>query len=231
MERTNYFLSRDDALRLFKDKPAAVSDLTDLPSKKSDELKQSKKSKASRDKEVAANLKLRSWDAKKVRSTVRCIHCCKPRCIFSNELNGLYYQAAKELKQKLESLSGGYSCGDLIFDDDHPTSKVISQRQQFTCKGTVETAYYNIEGRSFKTKPVCIHCGEYGGSEFLYQQKLLEEKNKSNGKKCYPICIDCIEQGKNVISYAKLKTNVQQKRKEDESIKIAAAAAKRAKKD
>ena len=55
----------------------------------------------------------------------------------------------------MESISG-YSCGDLLFDEDHEISKVIAQRQQLTYESRVEVAYYNVDGRSFKTTPVCI---------------------------------------------------------------------------
>lgn len=93
--------------------------------------------KATRDKEVAQKLDLRSWDPKKVRSVVRCFHCNKPRCIFSKEMNTVYYQVSKLLKQRIKSISG-YSCGDLLFDDDDEISNVIAQRQQLTCESRVE---------------------------------------------------------------------------------------------
>jgi hypothetical protein len=228
-QRMNHFLCHNEALRIFGDKPCATSDLTDLPSKKADESKEAEKAKANRDKEVAKQQELRSWEAKKVRCVVRCFNCNKLRCIYSKELNTEYFKAAKELKLKMESHSG-YSCGDLIFDGDHPISQVISIRQQFTCQSKVETSYYNVDGRSFKTTPVCIHCGETGGGEFLYQQTELEVRNKKGGKKCYPICIDCLGEGKQIMHYSKSKANQQQKRKENVSNKTVAAA-KRAKKD
>lgn len=137
LNEKNHFLSRDDALRLFANNTSAVSDLTDLPSKKVDELKEAQKMKATRDKEVAQKLDLRSWDPKKVRSVVRCFHCNKPRCIFSKEMNTVYYQVSKLLKQRIKSISG-YSCGDLLFDDDDEISNVIAQRQQLTCESRVE---------------------------------------------------------------------------------------------
>jgi hypothetical protein len=173
-------------------------------------------------------LKLRSWDAKKVRSVVICFSCNKPHCIFSNEINDACNDAAAELEKKMESLVG-YTCGDLIFDDDHPVSQVIAQRKHLDCETKVETAYFNVEGRKFKTVPVCIYCGETGTKDFLYQQLQLELHNKTVGKKCYPICVDCLEDGKKVVYYSKSKTNEQQKRKES-AAKKTAGANKRAKK-
>jgi hypothetical protein len=58
----------------------------------------------------------------------------------------------------------------------------------------------------------------------------LEVRNKTGGKKCYPICIDCLGEGKQIMYYSKSKANQQQKRKENISNKTVAAA-KRAKKD
>ena len=99
-----------------------------------------------------------------------CFHCNKPRCIFSHEVNTEYFEAAKILRRTMESISG-YSCGDLIFnDDDDPVSEVLAQRQNLTCKSKVEIAYYNVEGRKFETVPVCIYCGEKGSSDILLQQ-------------------------------------------------------------
>eukprot|EP00956_Cyclotella_meneghiniana_P041453 scaffold227870_cov37-Cyclotella_meneghiniana.AAC.2 len=222
-QRNNHFLSRDEALRLFEGKPKAVTDLTDLPSKAMDEAKHDQKEKGNRDKEVNIRLKLRSWDHKKVRSTVICFHCNKPRCIFSRELDDEYYAAAKVLKRTMESISG-YSCGDLIFDDNDPISDVLAQRQNLTCESKVETAYYNVDGRSsFVTVPVCIHCGERGSSDFLLQQSELEARNKTGGKQCYPICIECLEDGRNPVPRSN-NANKSQKRKEDRASKTAEAA-------
>ena len=51
----------------------------------------------------------------------------------------------------------------------------------------------------------------------------METHNKSGGKKCYTMCINCLRGGKKVVHYAKSKTNEQQKRKEDASKKTAEA--------
>lgn len=67
---------------------------------------------------------------------------------------------ALQLQQKLEAIDFRYSCGDLVFDDDHPVSKVIGQRQNLTCESAVEKAYFNHKERALKLQDVCIHCGE-----------------------------------------------------------------------
>ena len=116
----------------------------------------------------------------------------------------------------------------MIFPDDNPTAKIIAQRINLTCESMIEKSYYNVEGRDLKTVPICIHCGEKGGSDFLFQQTELENKNKTGGKKCYPICELCLNEGKKVVTYGERnKTNQTQKRKEDRANKAAEASKRR----
>ena len=182
-----------------------------------------------RDSEVAKSLKLRSWDNKKVCGIVNCYNCGKSRCLFTPLKNDEYARAQGELQRTLESVDYRFSCGDLIFSDEHPSGKTITQRLNLTCESRIETAYYNVEGRGLKTKSICIHCGEHGDSDFLYQQEDIEAMNKSGGKQCYPICKLCLGEGKKVIHYAGKKTDQAQKRKEDYNNKNAEASKRRRK--
>ena len=68
-----------EAIEKFSGNKAALTDLSHLPSHKNE----GDKSKAQRDQEVTKELKLKSWDGKKVRSFVSCFHCGKRRCIYS----------------------------------------------------------------------------------------------------------------------------------------------------
>ncbi|KAL7552225.1 hypothetical protein ACHAWF_016995 [Thalassiosira exigua] len=229
--RKNHFYSRDDAICLYSDSTAALTDLSDLPSKNiADSAADDKKARDSRDAKINRSLQLKSWDAKKVRSFVKCFNCGKPRCIFATKKDDAYNEAAEALERKLESISFRYSCGDLIFDDDHPVGKVITQRQQLTCESKVERAYYNHDERALKVDDVCIHCGEEGSDNFLLRQAQLEARNMTGGKQCFPICLDCVEMKKKVLCYPKKKTNKSQKRKEDQATKSAAKTAQAAKK-
>ena len=111
-----------------------------------------------------------------------------------------------------------FSCGDLIIPEEHPTAKIIAQRINLTCESMIKKSYYSVDGRELKTVPICIHCGEKGGSDFLFQQAELENKNKTDGRQCYPICELCLNEGKKVVVYGeKKKTNLlrREKRKED----------------
>ena len=130
---------------------------------------------------------------------------------------------------KMESISFCYSCGDLVFDDDHLVSKVLGQRVLLTCESPVERAYYNDKGRTLKLPDICIHCAEGGSTEFLFGQAELEERGKTGGRQCYPICTLCLNAGKTVATYPKKKTNYTKKRKEDAPKKAAVEAAKKSK--
>ena len=96
---------------------------------------------------------------------MKCYFCNKSRCFFSREKDSEeYHDAAIAWHQKLESIDHRYSCGDLIFDDDHPVASTITQRQQLTCQYKIEKAYYNNAERGLKLDDICIHCGD-GGQE------------------------------------------------------------------
>ena len=138
-----------------------------------------------------------------------------------------YFNALGEFKRTLEAVDYRYSCGDLIFPDDHPTAKIITQRVNLTCESKIEKEYYNPGERELVTVDVCIHCGDEGGSDYLYKQKELESMNKSGGKQCYPICKLCLAEGKKIVSYTKKKTNQVQKRKENQASKNAEASKRR----
>ena len=212
-----HYYTRADALRLFGGQEKSYVDLSDLPSKNNEKQKEkdSKSKKVKRDAEVSKALKLKSWEGKKVFAIVKCFHCDKPRCLLTRTKDGLpFYNARKELKDRLESISHMYSCGDLIFKDDEASGKVITQRLNLSCESPIEKCYYNTHGRAFETPDICIHCGAGGSSDFIFGQKQLEDRKKTGGRKCYPICKVCFEAGEDILKYPKKKTNQAQKRKE-----------------
>ena len=116
----------------------------------------------------------------------------------------------------MESVSGRFSCGDLLFDNDNPLSKVIVQKQSLTCESPIEKGYYNCDGRALKLKDLCYHCGEKGNVDFLYGLQQLRERNMTGGYNCYPICVVCIGKKKKVVKGN--KKNAIQARKEREAL-------------
>jgi hypothetical protein len=192
--RKEHFYSREEAIEKFSGNKAALTDLSHLPSHKNE----GDKSKAQRDQEVTKELKLKSWDGKKVRSFVSCFHCGKRRCIYS-PTDDTYIRGSAALKAKLESISDRYSCGDLIFDDDDEMSKLIVQKLNLTCESQIEKGYYQNEDRFLKVKPICIYCGESGTvGGFLLGQNELRQRKLTGGYKCFPICVECHGSGKKV---------------------------------
>ncbi len=194
-DRKGHYYRCEDALAVFSGQLSSLTDLSHLPSHMEEKKN---KDLSKRDVNIAKELKLKSWDSKRVRSFVTCFHCGKRRCIYSPTDDG-YIAAITALHQKLESVSGCYSCGDLLFDDGHPLSRVIVQKQNLTCETPIERGYYDNKERSLKLKPICICCGEKGSKEFLLGQEELEKRCLTGGYKCFPLCVGCIEAGKDVV--------------------------------
>ena len=128
VDRVGHFMHRDDALREASVNKSLLVDLSDLPSGVGDPKKAEAKEWAARDVRVAEEVGLRYWESKKVRSFLVCYHCGKRRCIYSPRDNE-YETAQLALQQKLESVSGRFSCGSLLFDDGHHLSKILVQKK------------------------------------------------------------------------------------------------------
>ena len=169
------------------DNPDAIIDLSDLPSDKVHKAKEEVAKKLKQDSTLAAQLKLKSWDPKKVRAFLKCYHCVKRRCVYSLT-DSIWEACLIAFQQKLESVSKRFLCGNLLFDDDHHLSKVIVQKQSLTCNSPIENGYYNHRERKIKLKDICIHCGESGPEDFLLQLPQLQERCMTKGYKCFPIC-------------------------------------------
>ena len=197
-KRKGHFLSRDQSLVESANTPSSVVNLSALPSAIADPLKVDTRKKTARDTKLAKDLKLKSWDAKKVRGVLQCYHCAKPRCIYSPVEDG-YNAAAIAMQQKLESVSCRFSCGDLLFDDSHPLSKVLVQKQALTCETRIENGYFNHKDRKLKLTDICVYCGEGGSEDVLLCQPQLRQRKLTGGKQCYPICTACFKRGKKVV--------------------------------
>ena len=99
----------------------------------------------------------------------------------------------------MESVSGQFSCGDLLFEGSHHLSKVLVQQQALTCKSRIEKGYFNHKDRKLKLPDICIYCGEEGAEDsFLCQPQLIERK-LTEGNICFPLCANCLKSGKKVL--------------------------------
>ena len=173
-------------------------DLSALPSAISDPLNVDARKKTKRDTEVEKVLSLKSWDAKKVRGVLKCYHCAKPWCIYS-PVEAAYNAATTALQHKMESVSGQFSCGDLLFEDSHHLSKVLVQQQALTCESRIEKGYFNHKDRKLKLPNICTFCGEEGVEDSLLCQPQLIEHKLTEGKICLPLCVNCMKSGKKVL--------------------------------
>ena len=211
--RKGHFLRCSDALNKGEAAACTLVDLTDLPSNKGEGDKAVAKARAKRDERVAKTARLKSWEGKKLRCVVTCHECGKGRGVYA-PTDAAYYGARVALQQKLESVSHRFCCGDLLFDDDHPLSGILCQRQNLTCSSPMEKGYYNCPDRGLKLPDVCYHCGNGGGKQFVLGTKELRERCLTGGYNCFPICVNCLDGGKKVVTRG--RKNEMEARKEKE---------------
>lgn len=141
------------------------------------------------------------WKPTMVRETVNCANCGKPRCIFSK--NHLDAETQRILEQRIEMTS--FVCGKLLFDDNETVGVKIAQRQDLSCDSPIEKAYYNPrKGRStFVTPDLCIHCGK--SHSLLRIEDLRNKGHVTDDLDRYPICVPCLDLGRQPIKVPKLK--------------------------
>ena len=196
--------------------------MTDLPSNKEDPEKEEARRKARRDERATDAAGLRSWEAKKVRVVVTCYLCGKRRCMYAR-LEEQWARARVALEQKLEMVGHRYCCGDLIFEDSHPMSKILVQRENISYLTRIEPGHYNVEKRHLKLKDVGIHCGALDSTPSGYLLGLgeLQRKCVTGGYPCRPICKDCfrVKGEKGVVKWGKKDTMQERMEKEQKQKK------------
>jgi hypothetical protein len=212
--RPGHFLRRDDALAKFsrEGSPAAtLCDVSELPSKKGTEETSRLKQLQALDSLRAVDYRLNKWSATKVRATVRCWQCGMPRLIYSNA--DLTKDNKIALRRRIEGMH--FVCGALLFQEDEPPlGRIISQKLALNCETGLERAYYNPkQGRkNFTTPLICIHCASQSN---LRSHAELHEEGLTDGKECYPVCSNCIIEGKKPVARTGAKKRMSQSRKED----------------
>jgi hypothetical protein len=181
-----------------KDRPSLNSKKTAVPEKKRseqvDDSVQDDDAPESRDESMSneneyieipespANL----CTVQNARSITECIECRKPRVVYSY----------RKLTERLQySLAVGiseweYSCGSPLLPPSNPLYTSVMCRSSLTCETPVEIAYY----RSGLGVPnICCYC--CGESDDTNARELCKKF-----KTVLPICNDCINSGKNVIT-------------------------------
>ena len=159
--------------------------LSDLPSSAGGAKKEAAKKKKARDAQKSKENKLKSWDSRRVRALATCFHCNKRRCACAG-VEEDYQAAMVVLQQKLESISGQFSCGDLLFDDSHYLSYILVQNQSLTCESNIEKGYCHKKDGSLELKDICIHRGDMGVEIFLLRMPQFRQKSMTKGCNCFP---------------------------------------------
>ena len=120
------------------------------------------------DKEVnKANHKLLS-SAGRIRATLTCGECFKPRCVYAEAtLN----QKEKDMLCELESSS---TCGSILLPPTSPYHSSIVTMANLTCRDYTEAQYYSSPLIKFKS--VCSHCG--GPEETSVEDELVLKERK-----------------------------------------------------
>ena len=115
----------------------------------------------------------------KVRGTIVCGECCKPRCIYAqSKLSG---EQTKEVTRIQDS--NLFTCGSPLFPPSSRYENSIVVREALVCSSYMETQYYSSVLVHFP--PACYYCGL--GEESLVNNEEIQELKQSYAV-VYPIC-------------------------------------------
>ena len=80
--------------------------------------------------------------------------------------------------------------------------------------------YYNNDDGKLKLKLLCYHYAVSVSTSYVFGLEDLREKNLTDRYKCYPICTDCMVDGKDVVKHGKQEKMQARKEKEDRTVKV-----------
>ena len=121
----------------------------------------------------------------KVRLSVLCTECIKPRCIFSE--SRLANDDLIKLREALEEVD--YVCGSPLLQESHPLFAKVVVRAGLTCQDDVSAVYFSCK----KFPNVCYACG----SE---DPEAVPAAIKATSQAANPVCAACAAAGKAVRS-------------------------------
>ena len=136
--------------------------------------------------------------AGKVRGTIKCGECLKPRCIYSNAK----LTRREELELVTVKESNVYTCGASLFPRE---SCGIVVREALVCTSPTESQNYSATLVHFP--PVCYYCGL--GEESLVDSEEIQLKQMY--AIVHPICFVCLSDGKK--PFCRKPPNVAKKQK------------------
>ncbi|XP_046341796.2 uncharacterized protein LOC124122725 [Haliotis rufescens] len=126
--------------------------------------------------------------ANKVRESVTCVECRKPRCVYSD--TRLSCKDKTALIRMREGRS--YTCGSPLFPPASPYFETLVVKESLRCSSTMETTYYASNTCSLPS--VCFHCGIARSEDFADDSVIHELQAMYSTVK--PICRSCKQSGK-----------------------------------
>ena len=139
----------------------------------------------------------------KVRGTITCSECYKPRCIYSK---AKLSQAESTILLQIKD-SRFYTCGSSLFAPGSALADTVVVKEVLTCNSPMESQYHSAV--LVKFVPVCYYCG-LGGDGSLVEDEDIVEMRKSYAF-VSPICFLCRSDGKK--PFCKMPCNVAKKRR------------------
>ena len=94
-------------------------------------------------------------NSNKVRTTIQCNVCDKPRCVYAK------LKLTKPQQEAIAYLvaSHEYTCGAPLFADGHEFAEIAVVRRGINCGNPIEVPYYNAK----VAVPCCFFCGKTSG--------------------------------------------------------------------
>lgn len=114
----------------------------------------------------------------KVRATVRCFRCRRPRCFYSPK--PLSSREKKILEDSIDKRV--FSCGSSIISPTNFLNEKLSWKTCLTCDDAVETAFYYS---NLCLENVCHNCGETG------EHVSVGIEHSSSFRLILPVCRQC----------------------------------------
>ena len=124
----------------------------------------------------------------KVRNTIKCVDCQKPRCIYAGKaLSPSQATALQHIKE-----AEMYKCGSVLFPPTHGLHGLVIVRTTLACEMPVESNYFGAT--SVKFPDLCNHCGGVSGAPLMNDDNFKELIKQFQRVRSY--CEFCKRSGK-----------------------------------
>ena len=141
----------------------------------------------------------------KVRGTITCTDCQKPRCVYSAKLLTIAQSNAIQCIREAEM----YSCGASLFGEAHPLCEVVVVRTTLMCELPVEATCYGATTTNLPD--VCNHCGGASGAPFVNDDSFKQLEEQYTRVRSY--CLMCKPLGKESTTWGAMTATARKKQK------------------